>query len=66
MDAVWDSRALRADGFRDKAGSWVVRSVVGRCNFGGAPLQPMRTLWCSCAKVHEPSKLPFGVVRGVG
>jgi len=26
----------------------------------------MGTLWRSCAKMHEPIELPFGVVSGVG
>ena len=51
-------------GIRQVVGFW--DRSVGRGNFGGAPLQPMGTLRCSCAKVREPSKLRFGVERGVG
>ena len=43
--------------------------VNGKGQFWGrmqsGPLQPMVTLWHTCAKVHEPSELRFGVVCGV-
>jgi len=41
---------------------------MGMAIFGlnvGHPIEPMGTLWCSCAKVHEAIKLPFGMVSGV-
>jgi len=31
----------------------------------GIPLQPIRTLWRSCAEVREVIEMPFGVVSGV-
>jgi len=32
MDSVWDDKS---DRFRDYAGSWVYRSVHGKCHFKG-------------------------------
>jgi len=41
---------------------------IGRGNLGANmkhPIITIRSLWCSCVKVHEPSELRFGVMHSV-
>ena len=67
MDAVWDGRS---DGRMDEAailglgiGQW--KGVILGANLRRT-IVTNGTLRRTCAKVREPSELPFAVVRGVG
>jgi len=65
LDAIWGGESV---GCKDEVSSWDWRLPHGNGQFcgwmWGVHCNQWGTLWCTCAKVHEPIKLPFGVVSG--